>query len=89
MLLEASSSSDPRSVEFFASEIRSASRCLDVCFQKFCGTAERVAQEKQAWEEQQLRLQQQQALATTAVLGTVATTLTIGLGCYLFRGGDD
>mmetsp|Transcript_4853 Transcript_4853/g.11123 ORF Transcript_4853/g.11123 Transcript_4853/m.11123 type:complete len:127 (+) Transcript_4853:47-427(+) len=64
-------------------------RCLDNCFQKFCGTAERVAQEKQAWEEQQLRLQQQQALATTAVLGTVATTLTIGLGCYLFRGGDD
>jgi len=31
-------------------------------------------------QEQQLRLQQQQALATTAVLGTVATTLTIGLG---------
>mmetsp|Transcript_14908 Transcript_14908/g.27980 ORF Transcript_14908/g.27980 Transcript_14908/m.27980 type:complete len:126 (-) Transcript_14908:112-489(-) len=64
-------------------------RCLDVCFQKFCDTADLVAMEKQAWEVQQLRQAQRQALATTAVLGTLATTLTIGLGCYLFRGGDD
>ncbi|CAE7440135.1 DNAH1 [Symbiodinium sp. CCMP2592] len=64
-------------------------RCLDVCFQKFCDTADLVAAEKQAWEVQQLRLAQRQAMATTAVLGTLATTLTIGLGCYLFRGGDD
>ncbi|CAJ1387737.1 unnamed protein product, partial [Effrenium voratum] len=39
-------------------------------------------------DEQQLKAQERQALATTAVLGTLATTLTVGLGCYLFRGKE-
>eukprot|EP00441_Pelagodinium_beii_P022534 CAMPEP_0197657162 /NCGR_PEP_ID=MMETSP1338-20131121/44462_1 /TAXON_ID=43686 ORGANISM="Pelagodinium beii, Strain RCC1491" /NCGR_SAMPLE_ID=MMETSP1338 /ASSEMBLY_ACC=CAM_ASM_000754 /LENGTH=129 /DNA_ID=CAMNT_0043233471 /DNA_START=56 /DNA_END=445 /DNA_ORIENTATION=- len=64
-------------------------RCLDMCFSKFCDTAVVVSQESEAWNAEQIRAMNQQSLATKAAIGTIATGLMVGLGAYLFRGGDD
>eukprot|EP00933_Yihiella_yeosuensis_P004837 TRINITY_DN109237_c0_g1_i1.p1 TRINITY_DN109237_c0_g1~~TRINITY_DN109237_c0_g1_i1.p1 ORF type:complete len:123 (-),score=30.60 TRINITY_DN109237_c0_g1_i1:133-501(-) len=64
-------------------------RCIDRCFHKFSETAVLVSTEHEAWQIEQLRKSQQMGFAAKAAFGTVATGAIVGLGYFLFKGGDD
>uniref|UniRef100_A0A7S2B1I4 Mitochondrial import inner membrane translocase subunit n=1 Tax=Alexandrium andersonii TaxID=327968 RepID=A0A7S2B1I4_9DINO len=64
-------------------------RCVDACVSKFAETAMTVSMEKQLWEADMMRQQQAQSVAFRAACGAAATAAAVGLGCYLFKGGDD
>mmetsp|Transcript_29799 Transcript_29799/g.47812 ORF Transcript_29799/g.47812 Transcript_29799/m.47812 type:complete len:128 (+) Transcript_29799:68-451(+) len=64
-------------------------RCLDLCFHKFSDTAVLVSAESEAWQADQMMRSQAQTVAARAAIGAVATAAAVGLGCFLFRGGDE
>uniref|UniRef100_A0A7S2VSU0 Mitochondrial import inner membrane translocase subunit n=1 Tax=Zooxanthella nutricula TaxID=1333877 RepID=A0A7S2VSU0_9DINO len=64
-------------------------RCLDACVSKFADTAMLVSAESQLWQINEMRQQQLQQLTSRVALGLVASAAAVGLGAFLFKGGDD
>mmetsp|Transcript_86128 Transcript_86128/g.278247 ORF Transcript_86128/g.278247 Transcript_86128/m.278247 type:complete len:122 (-) Transcript_86128:73-438(-) len=64
-------------------------KCLDRCVSKFTDTAIMVSVHSQNVQAALMQEQQMQQLASRAALGAVVSAAAVGLGCFLFRGGDD
>merc|ERR1712183_1236779 len=66
----------------------STRRCIDVCFNKFAGTAQAVSYHSQVWQAREQRQQAVQSLATRVMCGLGVVVVGVG-ACTLCRGGSD
>eukprot|EP00927_Polykrikos_kofoidii_P079107 TRINITY_DN75901_c0_g1_i1.p1 TRINITY_DN75901_c0_g1~~TRINITY_DN75901_c0_g1_i1.p1 ORF type:complete len:125 (+),score=18.09 TRINITY_DN75901_c0_g1_i1:119-493(+) len=65
-----------------------ARQCIDACTSKFAELAMRVSAESQICQERILREQQAGGIGFKLAMGAGIAAVA-GLGCYLFRAGDD